>query len=42
MTKRIQNNGHKTKSHMGHGTYSNLTSFFIDHEIPKYFDDFDN
>ena len=42
MTKWNQNNGGKTKSHMGHGAYSNLTSFFIGHKILKYFDDFDN
>ena len=40
MTKLTPNNGSETKSDIFYGTYSNLTSFFIGHEILKYFNGF--
>ena len=39
MTKVKPNNGNTSKSDIFHGTYPNLTSFFIDHKILKYFND---
>ena len=36
------NNGNQTKSDIFHGAYSNMTSFFIAHEILEYFNDFYN
>ena len=42
MTKVKPNNGNETKLDIFYGTYSNLTSFFIDHKILTYFDNFHN
>ena len=39
MTKVKPNTGTETKLDIFYGTYSNLTSFFIDHKILIYFDD---
>ena len=40
MTKVNPDNRNETKSEISHGTYSNLTSFFIGRKILKYFDEF--
>ena len=42
MTKVNPNNGNETKSDIFYGTHSNLTLFFIRHQILKYFNDFYN
>ena len=42
MTEMNSQNGNETKSDVFHGAYSNTTSFFIAHKIPKYFNDFFN
>ena len=41
-TKLNTNNGNETKSDIFRGIYLNLTSFFIDRKILKYFNDFYN
>ena len=40
MTNVNSNNGSETKLDIFCGTYSNLTSIFVDHRILKYFTDF--
>ena len=40
MAKVNKKNGNETKSDIFHGTYSNLTSFYIGHKMLKYFKDF--
>ena len=40
MTEVNPNNENETKSDIFHGTYSNLTSFYIGHKMLKYFKDF--
>ena len=40
MTKVNPNNGNEIKSDIFHGTYSNMTSFFIGRKILKYLNDF--
>ena len=42
MTKVKPNTGIETQLDIFYGTYSNLTSFFIDHKILIYFDDLRN
>ena len=42
MTTVNPNNENEINSEFFHGTYSNLTSFFIGHKILKYFSDFYN
>ena len=42
MTNVNPNNGNKTKSTFFHGTYSDLTSFFIGRKIVKFLSDFYN
>ena len=42
MTEVNPSNGNETKSDNFHGTYPNLTSFFIGSKILKYFNDFYN
>ena len=40
MNKGNPNNGNETQSDIFYGTYLNLASFLIGHEILKYFDEF--
>ena len=42
MTRLNPNNENKTETDIFHGTYSNLTLFFIGREILKYFNDLCN
>ena len=42
MTKVNPNNRNEINQTFFHGTYSNLTLFFIGHKILKYFNDFYN
>ena len=42
MTRVNPNNGSETNKRFFHGTYSNLTSFFLGSKIVNYFDDFCN
>ena len=40
MSKVNPDNGNETKLDIFHGTYFNLTSFFVGRKILKYFNDF--